>query len=101
MAIRKIRLGGEQLGRIQKKHVERAFDEKSIPEPKIDNVELPLIPIVAEERSKFINHNFGRFPDVQVTDSNGNIIGVDIKHIDDNNIYISWSGSIVGTIIIN
>ena len=101
MAIRKIRLGGEQLGRIQKKHVERAFDEKSIPEPKIDSVELPPIPITEEERSKFINHSFGRFPDVQVTDSNGNIIGVDIKHIDNNNIYLSWRGSIVGTIIIN
>ena len=101
MAIRKIRLGGEQLGRVQKKHAERAFDEKSIPEPKIDRVELPPIPITSEERNKYINHNLGRFPDVQVTDSNGNIIGVDIRHIDDNNIYLSWRGSIVGTIIIN
>ena len=39
MAIRKIRLGGEQLGRIQKKHAERAFDEKSIPEIKVDGYE--------------------------------------------------------------
>ena len=39
MAIRKIRLGGEQLGRVQKKHVERAFDEKSIPEIKVDGID--------------------------------------------------------------
>lgn len=66
-----------------------------------DTIKIHPIPITSEERSKFINHNFGRFPDVQVTDSNGNIVGVDIKHIDDNNIYLNWYGSIVGTIIIN
>lgn len=64
-------------------------------------IEPILIPIISEERNKYVNHNLGRFPDVQVTDSNGNIIGVDIRHIDDNNIYLSWYGSIVGTIIIN
>jgi hypothetical protein len=38
MAIRKIRLGGEQLGRIQKKHAERVFDEKAISDSKTDGL---------------------------------------------------------------
>ena len=67
----------------------------------LNAIRLPPIPIISEERNKYVNHNLGRYPDVQVTDSNGNIIGVDIRHIDDNNIYLSWYGSIVGTIIIN
>ena len=66
-----------------------------------DTIKLPPVSITSDERYKYINHNFGRFPVVQVTDSNGNIIGVDIRYIDDNNIYLSWYGSIVGTIIIN
>lgn len=62
---------------------------------------IPPIPVNSEDRYKYINHGLGRKPDVQVTDSNGNIVGVDIRHIDDNNIHLSWYGSIVGTIIIN
>lgn len=38
MAIRKIRLGGEQLGRIQKKHAERAFEDKAIPAQKTEGL---------------------------------------------------------------
>ena len=41
------------------------------------------------------------FEDKAIPEIKGNIIGVDIRQIDDNNIYLSWRGSIVGTIIIN
>ena len=91
----------KQVQTINKNKAEILFKDKAIPEIKVDSIKLPPIPITSEERSKFINHSFGRFPDVQVTDSNGNVIGVDIRHIDDNNIHLSWYGSIVGTIIIN
>ncbi len=100
MAIRKIRLGGEQLGRIQKKHVERAFDEKSIPEPKIDSVELPPIPVNSEDRYKYINHRLGRKPDVQLIDESGEIRYVQVIHLSDDSLQLSWVGSIVGSIII-
>lgn len=99
--IRKVKARAGQIKEITNDEAQKLFEDKAIPEIKVDAIKLPPIPITAEERSKFINHSFGRFPDVQVTDSNGNIIGVDIRHIDDNNIHLSWYGSIVGTIIIN
>lgn len=100
MAIRKIRLGGEQLGRVQKKHAERAFDEKSIPEPKIDSVRLPPIPVNSEDRYKYINHRLGRKPDVQLVDESGEIRYVQVIHLSDDSLQLSWVGSIVGSIII-
>lgn len=99
--IRKVKARAGQIKEITNDEAQKLFEDKAIPEIKVDAIKLPPIPIVAGERSKFINHNLGCFPDVQVTDSNGNIVGVDIRHIDDNNIYLSWCGSIVGTIIIN
>ena len=100
MAIRKIRLGGEQLGRVQKKHVERAFDEKSIPEPKIDNVEIPPIQVNSEDRYKYVNHRLGRKPDVQLIDESGEIRYVQVIHLSDDSLQLNWVGSIVGNIII-
>ena len=100
MAIRKIRLGGEQLGRIQKKHVERAFDEKSIPEIKVDAIKLPPIPVNSEDRYKYINHRLGRKPDVQLIDESGEIRYVQVIHLSDDSLQLSWVGSIVGSIII-
>ena len=87
--IRKVKARAGQIKEITNEEAQELFEDKAIPEIKVDAIKLPLIPITSEERSKFINHNFGRFPDVQVTDSNGNIVGVDIRHIDDNNIYLS------------
>lgn len=101
MAIRKIRLGGEQLGRVQKKHVERSFDEKSIPEPKIDNVELPLIPIVAGESSKFISHRLGYYPNIGVRQENGTVVMVGVNHISDQECEITWQGDLTGVVIID
>lgn len=101
MAIRKIRLGGEQLGRIQKKHAERAFDEKSIPEPKIDRVELPPIPIVAGERSKFISHRLGYYPNIGVREESGSIVQVGVNHISDQECEITWQGDLTGVVIID
>lgn len=101
MAIRKIRLGGEQLGRIQKKHAERAFDEKSIPEPKIDTTGLPLIPIVAGERSKFISHRLGYYPNIGVREESGSIVQVGVNHISDQECEITWQGDLTGVVIID
>ena len=100
MAIRKIRLGGEQLGRVKKKHVERAFDEKSIPEVKVDVIKLPPIPVNSEDRYKYINHRLGRKPDVQLIDESGEIRYVQVIHLSDDSLQLSWIGSIVGNIII-
>lgn len=97
MAIRKIRLGGEQLGRIQKKHAERAFDEKSISKLKIDEV---VIPINSEDRYKYIQHRLGRKPDVRMIDEQGNIRYVEVQHLSDDVLQVKWIGSIVGNLII-
>lgn len=99
--IRKVQARAGQIKEITNEEAQELFEDKAIPEIKVDTIEPILVPIISEERNKYVNHNLGRFPDVQVTDSNGNIIGVDIRHIDNNNIYLSWSGSIVGTIILN
>lgn len=39
-----------------------------------------------------VNHNMGRRPTVTVTDSEGNAVFLDVRHTDDNNIVLSWSG---------
>ena len=53
------------------------------------------------ENTKFINHNLGYYPNIQVVDNNGNIVQVDKQHIDTNSIYLSWAGGINGNIILN
>ena len=72
--IRKVKARAGQINEITNDEAQKLFEDKAIPEIKVDAIKLPPIPIVAEERNKFINHSFGRFPDVQVTDSNGNIV---------------------------
>lgn len=43
-----------------------------------------------------VGHNLGRFPNVQVTDSAGSIIVVNVTHIDVNTTSLSYNAAFVG-----
>jgi hypothetical protein len=48
-----------------------------------------------------VNHNLGKKPSVQVTDSAGTEIVVDVIHISNNQLHASWSGAFSGVIFCN
>lgn len=58
------------------------------------------IPVNSEDRYKYINHRLGRKPDVQLIDESGEIRYVQVIHLSDDSMQLSWVGSIVGNIII-
>ena len=61
---------------------------------------IPPIPVNSEDRYKYINHRLGRKPDVQLIDESGEIRYVQVIHLSDDSLQLSWVGSIVGSIII-
>ena len=63
-------------------------------------IKLPPIPVNSEERYKYINHRLGRKPDVQLIDESGEIRYVQVIHLSDDSMQLSWVGSIAGSIII-
>ena len=65
-----------------------------------DTIKLPPIPVNSEERYKYINHRLGRKPDVQLIDESGEIRYVQVIHLSDDSLQLSWVGSIVGSVII-
>lgn len=66
-----------------------------------DTIKLPPIPVNSEDRYKYINHRLGRKPDVQLIDESGEIRYVQVIHLSDDSLQLSWVGSIAGSIIIN
>lgn len=65
-----------------------------------DVIKLPPIPVNSEDRYKYINHRLGRKPDVQLIDESGEIRYVQVIHLSNDSLQLSWVGSIVGSIII-
>lgn len=63
-------------------------------------INLPPIPVNSEERYKYINHRLGRKPDVQLVDESGEIRYVQVIHLSDDSLQLSWVGSIAGSVII-
>ncbi len=90
----------KQVQTINKNKAETLFEDKAIPEIKVDAIKLPPIPVNSEERYKYINHRLGRKPDVQLIDESGEIRYVQVIHLSDDSLQLSWVGSIVGSIII-
>ena len=90
----------KQVQTINKNKAETLFEDKAIPEIKVDAIKLPPIPVNSEERYKYINHRLGRKPDVQLVDESGEIRYVQVIHLSDDSMQLSWVGSIVGSIII-
>jgi hypothetical protein len=48
-----------------------------------------------------INHNLGKFPNIQVISSSNDIVEGDINHIDNNNATINFVGSFSGKAFLN
>ena len=48
-----------------------------------------------------INHNLNKYPNVQVIESGGSIVEVDISHFNLNVLQISWNTPFSGTVICN
>ena len=90
----------KQVQTINKNKAETLFEDKAIPEIKVDAIKLPPIPVNSEERYKYINHRLGRKPGVQLVDESGEIRYVQVIHLSDDSMQLSWVGSIVGSIII-
>ena len=90
----------KQVQTINKNKAETLFEDKAIPEIKVDVIKLPPIPVNSEDRYKYINHRLGRKPDVQLIDESGEIRYVQVIHLSDDSMQLSWVGSIVGNIII-
>ncbi len=90
----------KQVQTINKNKAETLFEDKAIPEIKVDTIKLPPIPVNSEERYKYINHRLGRKPDVQLIDDDGEIRYVQVIHLSDDSMQLSWVGSITGNIII-
>ena len=90
----------KQVQTINKNKAETLFEDKAIPEIKVDVIKLPPIPVNSEDRYKYINHRLGRKPDVQLIDDSGEIRYVQIIHLSDDSLRLSWVGSIAGNIII-
>ena len=66
-----------------------------------DAIKLPLIPIVAGERSKFISHRLGYYPNIGVREESGSIVQVGVNHISDQECEITWQGDLTGVVIID
>ena len=64
-------------------------------------IKLPPIPIVAGERSKFISHRLGYYPNIGVMEESGSIVQVGVNHISDQECEITWQGDLTGEVIID
>lgn len=64
-------------------------------------IKLPPIPIVAGERSKFISHRLGYYPNIGVREESGSIVQVGVNHISDQECEITWQGDLTGVVIID
>lgn len=69
-------------------------------DPTVSLIKLPPIQVNSEDRYKYINHRLGRKPDVQLIDDSGEIRYVQVIHLSDDSLQLSWVGSIAGSIII-
>ena len=98
--IRKVKARAGQIKEITNDEAQKLFEDKAIPEIKVDAIKLPSIPVNSEDRYKYINHRLGRKPDVQLIDDSGEIRYVQVIHLSDDSLQLSWVGSIVGSIII-
>lgn len=99
--IRKVKARAGQIKEITNDEAQELFEDKAIPEPKIDRVELPPIPIVAGERSKFMSHRLGYYPNIGVMEESGSIVQVGVNHISDQECEITWQGDLTGVVIID
>ena len=99
--IRKVKARAGQIKEITNDEAQKLFEDKSIPEPKIDRVGLPPIPIVAGERSKFISHRLGYYPNIGVRQEDGTVVQVGVNHISDQECEITWQGDLTGVVIID
>ena len=99
--IRKVKARAGQIKEITNDEAQKLFEDKAIPEIKVDAIKLPPIQVNSEDRYKYINHRLGRKPDVQLIDESGEIRYVQVIHLSDDSLQLSWVGSIVGSIIIN
>ena len=98
--IRKVKARAGQIKEITNDEAQKLFEDKAIPEIKVDAIKLPPIQVNSEDRYKYINHRLGRKPDVQLIDESGEIRYVQVIHLSDDSLQLSWVGSIVGSIII-
>ena len=98
--IRKVKARAGQIKEITNDEAQELFEDKAIPEVKVDTIKLPPIQVNSEDRYKYINHRLGRKPDVQLIDESGEIRYVQVIHLSDDSLQLSWVGSITGSIII-
>lgn len=66
-----------------------------------DVIKPPMINIVAGERSKFISHRLGYYPNIGVREESGSIVQVGVNHISDQECEITWKGDLTGVVIID
>lgn len=91
----------KQVQTINKNKAETLFEDKAIPEIKVDAIKLPPIPIVVGERSKFISHRLGYYPNIGVRQEDGTVVMVGVNHISDQECEITWQGDLTGVVIID
>ena len=48
-----------------------------------------------------VAHKLGKFPSVTVVDSAGTVVVGDVRHVDKNNVVLSFSGAFSGTAFFN
>lgn len=98
--LRKVKARAGQIKTVTNEEAETLFEDKAIPEIKVETINFPPIPINSEDRYKYIQHRLGRKPDVQMIDEQGNIRYVEVQHLSDDVLQVKWIGSIVGNLII-
>lgn len=98
--LRKVKARAGQIKTVTNEEAEVLFEDKAIPEIKVDSIKLPLIPIVVGERSKFISHRLGYYPNIGIRREDGVIVQVGISHISDQECEITWQGDLTGVVII-
>lgn len=104
--IRKVKARAGQIKEITNDEAQKLFEDKAIPEIKVDGInfdviKLPPIPIEVGERSKFISHRLGYYPNIGVMQEDGNIVQVGVNHISDQECEITWQGDLTGEVIID
>lgn len=87
---RKIKTNPSQIEKITKEKATKLFDDKAIPEVKVDFIKLEPVPFAENEKYKSINHNYGRVPTVRFIYSTGEQGTPVITHIDENNLEVRW-----------
>jgi len=98
--LRKVQARAGQIKTVTNEEAEALFEDKAIPDIKVETINFPPIPINSEDRYKYIQHRLGRKPDVQMIDEQGNIRYVEVQHLSDDVLQVKWIGSIVGNLII-